>query len=261
MGRPRLQYDPELLKQTFSQVVPERTESRTIAKIAAKLGVAPPTLKRWMSEQGISSTRVYVSTTGQTHRFVQTIPLGPAAQKPLEPPPKYNVPEIIERLKRGDTLDKIGKEHGVTRERIRQVVAREGYSVADLHARLLARRKAATQKRLWTKKTRRLKRIWDLSVREYNAIVKKYGTSSCAGSPLTTYKSQRGNALQKGSEWTLTFKQWWDIWQNSGRWEQRGLGKTNYVMTRRDLSKGFTPENVIICTHSECSFYVRVHHA
>ena len=48
---------------------------------------------------------------------------------PLPAPP--HVAEMIERRWRGDTLDEIGVAHGVTRERIRQLLKKYGGPTAD----------------------------------------------------------------------------------------------------------------------------------
>ena len=35
-------------------------------------------------------------------------------------------------------------------------------------------------------------------------------------------------------EFKLTFEQWWDIWQKSGKWNQRGNKRGQYVMSRKN---------------------------
>ena len=49
--------------------------------------------------------------------------------------------------------------------------------------------------------------------------------------PLRKYNLHRCAALRTvGFE--LTFEEWWDIWQKSGHWEERGKCKGQYVMSR-----------------------------
>ena len=46
------------------------------------------------------------------------------------------------------------------------------------------------------------------------------------------YWNQKAQAKKRGIDFNLTFSQWWDIWEKSGKWEQRGRKKGQYVMSR-----------------------------
>jgi hypothetical protein len=46
------------------------------------------------------------------------------------------------------------------------------------------------------------------------------------------YADQKSKAKIRGIEFKLTFEEWWDIWQKSGKWDQRGIRKGQYVMSR-----------------------------
>ena len=46
------------------------------------------------------------------------------------------------------------------------------------------------------------------------------------------YTDQKSKAKHRGIEFNLTFEEWWNIWQQSGKWDQRGIGKGQYVMSR-----------------------------
>ena len=43
---------------------------------------------------------------------------------------------------------------------------------------------------------------------------------------------QRGNARKRGISFTLTFEEWWNIWQKSGHWDKRGRNIGQYCMSR-----------------------------
>jgi hypothetical protein len=51
-------------------------------------------------------------------------------------------------------------------------------------------------------------------------------------------------------KWDITFPEWWKVWQDSGKWEQRGKGK-GYCMTRIGDTGGYEVNNVEIKTISE----------
>ncbi|KNE28192.1 hypothetical protein [Achromobacter spanius] len=46
------------------------------------------------------------------------------------------------------------------------------------------------------------------------------------------FRMQRTSARARGLAWNLTFDEWLEIWQSSGKLEQRGRGKGKYVMSR-----------------------------
>lgn len=62
-----------------------------------------------------------------------------------------------------------------------------------------------------------------------------------------------GRADRNGNkiEFRISFKEWWDIWQQSGKWEQRGRHKGEYVMARHDDVGHYEVGNVSIILASE----------
>lgn len=66
----------------------------------------------------------------------------------------------------------------------------------------------------------------------------------------TKYWSQSRSAKSRGIGFTLTFEQWWDIWNKSGHWDQRGIGKGQYVMSRRGDIGPYEIGNVFIQTQA-----------
>lgn len=67
--------------------------------------------------------------------------------------------------------------------------------------------------------------------------------------PMGKYIAQRMRARQRGISWELTFEEWWDIWNKSGKWEQRGKTMDSYVMSRKNDTGPYSKENVFIQTH------------
>lgn len=68
--------------------------------------------------------------------------------------------------------------------------------------------------------------------------------------PRTRYKEHRIAAGKRGIPFQLTFEEWWGIWQASGKWEQRGRRKGQYVMARFGDKGPYAADNVHICTTS-----------
>ena len=60
------------------------------------------------------------------------------------------------------------------------------------------------------------------------------------------YYSQKARAKIRGIEFKLTFNEWWDIWQTSGKWEQRGKRAESYQMARYNDTGPYSVSNVYI---------------
>lgn len=60
------------------------------------------------------------------------------------------------------------------------------------------------------------------------------------------YHTQKSLAKRRGIRFLLTFGEWWEIWQGSGHWPQRGKGTKQYVMARYHDSGPYVWWNVKI---------------
>ncbi len=67
----------------------------------------------------------------------------------------------------------------------------------------------------------------------------------------TRYNDQKRRARARSIEFTLSFDEWYDIWQKSGHWEERGRKKGQYVMSRVGDTGAYAIGNVFIQTHSQ----------
>jgi len=69
--------------------------------------------------------------------------------------------------------------------------------------------------------------------------------------PRGRYNQHKGKAIARGIEWHLTFEDWWDIWQTSGKWKLRGRYAHQYVMARYGDRGPYARDNVRICLSGE----------
>jgi hypothetical protein len=67
------------------------------------------------------------------------------------------------------------------------------------------------------------------------------------------FTAQRAHAKKRGISFEFTFDEWWNIWQKSGRWAERGCGKGQYVMARFGDIGPYASNNVKIITIEENS--------
>jgi hypothetical protein len=65
------------------------------------------------------------------------------------------------------------------------------------------------------------------------------------------YQQQKAGAARRGVSWEMTFDQWLSIWDASGRWEKRGIGRDKYVMARRGDVGPYAVGNVDIITQAQ----------
>lgn len=64
--------------------------------------------------------------------------------------------------------------------------------------------------------------------------------------PLRAFSHQRTAAIgRRGIEWKLTLPEWWAIWEESGHWHQRGIGR-GYMMCRKGDVGPYEVGNVFI---------------
>lgn len=69
--------------------------------------------------------------------------------------------------------------------------------------------------------------------------------------PLRAFGHQRQAAvMRRNIQWKLTLPEWWAIWQDSGKWEQRGVGR-GYMMCRKGDKGAYEVGNVYIGSGEE----------
>jgi len=163
--------------------------------------------------------------------------------------------EMREMYLSGKTLQEIGDEFGVTRERIRQILKQLGLKRED--GGITIKTKPNKEKRLLEKLEKREARNKELinkrgfSLDEWRVINDK----NLAGSkkPITAFHSHHMAARHRGIEFKLSFFEWWNIWQDSGKWENRGRGIGKYCMSRLGDSGAYEIGNVEIKLATENS--------
>lgn len=134
----------------------------------------------------------------------------------------------------GYTQRQIGEQYGLSRERIRQILTKyHGIRRSDGGNHTKAVRGHAERLR---KKDAVFLVRHGCTLEQWRELRDLGKTMLAAGKgryqqPLYAYKTQKNLARWRGIGFDLSLWQWWTVWQQSGKWEQRGRGQ-GYVMCR-----------------------------
>lgn len=160
----------------------------------------------------------------------------------------------------GKTLEEIGNLIGVTRERVRQILAKaEQLGVIDPNhvggyrmSRLAREQESkAVKVRRWTRK---IELTFGCGPEEF--IRCNQGARVWKGPQNTWAKSyymQKRSAPSYGNVWNLSFPDWCNVWEESGKWNARGRGRGKFALARLDSSKPFEIGNVKIMKGEDVS--------
>ena len=221
-------------------------EGMTLMQLAKRFRISAMFVRKILMEQGIARRR-----RGR-----------PCVMRPPKPPYVAFIPddgraqEMFDLYKSGKTLQEVGTEFGVSRERVRQIIhKRFGATFADggaaIQAIIRAFRKAEKRAEIRAAKIKRAEALCGCSfelIAELGEGYTPYASIQMAPfSPLAKWTQQMRSAISRGIEWKMPLADWWRIWQESGKWEQRGRGQ-GYCMARHGDSGPYSPDNVYICT-------------
>lgn len=161
--------------------------------------------------------------------------------------------DFRKRYLAGQTLQQIADEYGVSRERVRQVLARDyGMSRSDGGKAAVA---AENKRKRRAAQDEKCQRKHGCSYRQYLSIVREERRLRREGVPnyqlpRPAFSCQRSNAKARKIAWELTLWDWWVIWQQSGKWAKRGRGLGGYCMCRRGDQGPYSRDNVFIAPNT-----------
>jgi len=153
-----------------------------------------------------------------------------------------DISTLISEYKSGRTLKDLAIERGCTSEWVRQILLSQGLTGKDggQSVRTAARRLERSRLRdeMWREKR-------GCTFEQYRSVI---SLGDGGESVMIFYSRQRNHANSRGVEWLLSFWEWWNIWRDSGRWDQRGKGVGKYCMCRFGDSGSYEKCNVYIDT-------------
>lgn len=160
--------------------------------------------------------------------------------------------DVMEAMFRaGKTLEEVGSVYGISRERVRQIISKYRGVIRDdggqaVRAKIEKdRRRAEREAECYRKHGCSTKQF-----RELHRIGREMRDSgeSVYRTPIGAFRNQKRNAIARGIAWNIKLWEWWSIWQQSGKWDERGRAADAYVMCRFRDEGGYEIGNVYIAT-------------
>lgn len=145
---------------------------------------------------------------------------------------------LADQYRKGRTLEELGREVGITRERVRQIITQLG---ASRHAGGASKRSEDRKKKIKSERDQRY-------LQKYGLTRQEYVEARDAGYQKA-WADQKRNAQRRRIGWHLTLKGFIEVWE--GKFHLRGKRRDALVMTRIDLDQPFTKDNVKIVTLAE----------
>lgn len=148
--------------------------------------------------------------------------------------------DMLALYRNGETLQQIGDRYDLTRERVRQLLRKYTDSIP---------REGGTTIRAWLRRVARMNKKDEWAQREKGCpSYADYARLRDMRSPTRAFASQRQNASSRNIPWNLTLWEWWQIWEASGHWQERGRTRDAYVMCRFADAGAYEIGNVYIAT-------------
>lgn len=154
--------------------------------------------------------------------------------------------QMAHQFSLGATLQEIGDEYGITRERVRQILTSIGVGRHDggQSVKTLANLR-------YKNKPKPDKHFATYGCTKAEAELLNGGLCvSTKRTPAHKYGNQRRNAKARGIAWEITFPEWLNVWLESGHFQERGRG-VGYVMARIGDVGAYAVDNVEIITSAQ----------
>jgi hypothetical protein len=141
----------------------------------------------------------------------------------------------------GVSMPKIGESYGMSRQRVQQILKRRFAA-----GRSDGGQKIAAQSNAQSAYSKREA----ICIQKYGMTLDEYRHCREVGATVA-FKFQKKSAQYRGVDWSLSFSDWWKIWERSGKWEQRGRGTGKYCLARIGDKGGYSIGNVYVSLFEE----------
>lgn len=169
---------------------------------------------------------------------------------------------MLSLYREGKTLQAIGTKYNLTRERVRQILSK-AFGIKGADGGIAEQKRMRHAARIEIANQRCLKK-YDCDYATYIDVIWIGKTMMRSGrgrevTPRGAFDRQKQSAISRGIDWQLTFGQWWRLWQQSGKFQERGRKRGQYVMARIGDSGPYAIGNVQIIECSDNARLARIH--
>lgn len=159
---------------------------------------------------------------------------------------------IVKAYLKGKTTSEIAPEYGVSRQRIQQILARNGIGRNEGGATVRSEKR---KEKFFKARNKRYLKSYGCTFNEVMEIRAKYGNR-----PFRAYACHKRNAKTRNIDWKFNFIQWWKVWELSGKWSKCGRGNGKYNMARfRDIGPYETGNVRILSVENNVAEYYANH--
>lgn len=138
----------------------------------------------------------------------------------------------------GQTLREIGIQFNCSGEYIRQCLRKIRVTPAE-----------GGKQKSWQIRQEKFHASRDAqSLKRWGCNYDQYAVIRNLKKPTRAYVLQRKSARARGIGWEFNLWQWWTVWHESGKWDQRGCRQGCYVMCRKGDVGPYAVGNVYIAT-------------
>ncbi len=143
----------------------------------------------------------------------------------------------------GFITKEIGERFNISRQRVQQILKTNGLTMSD-SGRYKEQQVRGSNR--FKEKEGKILKTYMCSRGEWRVYRGMH--QDIKQTPLRKYKNQRDSAKHRGIEWKFNINDWWNVWEKSGKWGERGRRVGGYVMARYSDTGAYSPENVYITT-------------
>lgn len=141
--------------------------------------------------------------------------------------------EIMGMRSDGKSVPEIAAIYGVTPQSI--------YNLASKAGTPLGQHKPTLSKS--AKRDVKCVAKWGCTYEQYQGVLKAGATQ--------LFANHRQRAKKRAIPFEMTLWEWWSVWQKSGKWDQRGNRRDQYVMARKGDVGPYSVKNVYITTQTQ----------
>lgn len=152
---------------------------------------------------------------------------------------------IVEKYKKGIPMTEIGILFDLTRQGIQLILKKENIDLKNGGASKRAINKNnKINKQIKNNQKKTCEDKWGCTIEQWQLLRDMH--EEFQKTPIARFIQHRSNAKREKIKWNLSLWDWWEFWNLSGKYTERGRGPGKFCMSRKDWSKPYQKGNLVI---------------